>query len=262
MSTVAYPEIRAFADAFEDLFKSAICSGICGDRSHQKRGGYHIGRKFQPSTNYSVIRADDRPGRGPDDAATAVDMSMNRADMVLATRRLMHVYSNDRDPRRKYINAFNGWLGSGQPQRWDMVKRVVGRATRDHTSHVHLELRRAYARSRVAHKAVLSALRGETIAQYLTSIGLKPYAPDVKALTPRYPGHVLQRTASTKPDPGVKLWQQRMIARGWKTIGKADGHFGAKTEGAVRRFQKVCRVPVDGKIGPKTWPLPWVRPLG
>jgi peptidoglycan hydrolase-like protein with peptidoglycan-binding domain len=53
-----------------------------------------------------------------------------------------------------------------------------------------------------------------------------------------------------------------MIARGWKSLGTADGGFGPKTEDVVRRFQRTCRVGVDGQIGPKTWPLPWARPLG
>jgi hypothetical protein len=262
MSTVAHPTFKAFAKAFENIYRSAICSGIRGDAAHQKRGGYHIGRKFQPATNYSVVRPDDCTGRGPDDAATAVDMSMSRTDMVLCTRRLIAVHTNDRDPRRKYINAFNGWLGTGDAQRWDMVARKVKYATPDHKWHIHLEIRRAYALNAVAHKAILSALRGETVAQYLISIGVKPYAPHVKVLVPRYPGRVLKRSTSTKPDPDVKLWQQRMVARGNKTIGKPDGRFGPKTEGAVRRYQKACKVGVDGQIGPKTWPLPWSRPLG
>lgn len=262
-SSVAYPEIKAFAKQFEDIFQSAVRSGIVGDPAHQRRGGYHIGRLFQPVTNYSVVRPDDRSGQGPDDAATAVDMSMNRADMILATRRLVAVYSNERDPRRKYLNAFNGWLGSGHPLRWDMVARTISDASIDHKQHVHLEFRRKYVRVDVAHQAALSALRGETLGTYLISVGVKPQAPYVRVLVPRYPGRVLHRVpANGKPDSAVKLWQQRMIARGWKSIGAPDGKFGVKTESTVRRFQKSCRLAADGKIGPQTWPQPWSRPLG
>lgn len=262
MNTVAYPETKAFAVAFEDIFRSAVCSGICGDLAHRRRGGYHIARAAQPPTNFSVVRPDDRPGNGPADAAAAVDMSMNQVDMVLATRRLMTVFYNDRDPRRKYVNAFNGWLGSGDPQRYDFITRKVTRASRDHTRHVHVELRRRYVRAAVAYRALLSALRGESLAQYLISIGVKPYAPNVKAVAPPYPGRVLSRTGNAHADPAVRAWQGRMIARGWKSLGQSDGHFGAKTEDVVRRYQKACKVTVDGTIGPKTWPLPWTRPLG
>jgi len=261
MSTVAYPATKALAKAFEGSYRTAVCSGICGDAAHQLRGGYHIARESQPSTNYSVVRPEDRPGNGPDDAAAAIDMSMARTDMVLTTRRLLQVFANDRDPRRKYINAFNGWLGAGDAQRWDFVTRSVSRASSDHKWHIHLEVRRRYIPNAVAMKAVLSAWRGETLAQYLISVGVAPYAPHVRPQAPAYPGRVLARTGNQHPDPFVKLWQQRMLARGWKSLGTADGLFGPKTEDAVRRFQAACRVGVDGHIGPITWPLPWTRPL-
>lgn len=263
MSTLAYPPLKTFAQQFEAIFRSAVCSGICGDPAHQLRGGYHISRANQSASNYSVVRPEDRPGNGPDNAASAVDMSMNQADMVLCTRRLIAVWANDRDPRRKYINAFNGWLGTGDAVRHDFVTRKVSRASSDHKWHIHLELRRLYVLSAVAYKAVLSALRGESVAQYLISVGVKPTAPHVKVLVPAYPGRVLKRVSVvTRPDMAVKVWQMRMIARGWKTLGSADGRFGAKTEDVVRRYQKICKVPADGHIGPKTWPLPWSRPLG
>jgi hypothetical protein len=264
-TTVAYSELRKFAADFENCYSSAICSGMCGDEAHRLRGGYHIGRKFQSSINYSVVRPDDRAGHGPDDATTAVDMSMNRADMILCTKRLAAVYANASDPRRKYINAFNGWLGSGDAQRYDMVARKIGYASPDHKWHIHLEIRRGFVRVAVAYAAILSALRGETLAQYLISVGVKPTEPKVKTLTPAYPGRVLAPPlgrAAAKPDPALKQWQGRMIARGWKSIGVADGIFGPKTTDAVQRFQKICKIPVDGKIGPATWPLPWTRPLG
>jgi hypothetical protein len=261
MSTVAYLPTKTLAEAFQGTFRTAVCSGICGDAAHQLRGGYHIARNAQPPTNYSVIRPDDRPGNGPNDAAAAIDMSMSTADMVLCTRRLLAVFSNDRDPRRKYINAFNGWLGLGNAQRWDFVSRTVTRASSDHKWHIHLEIRRLYVNNASAMKAILSALRGEPVAQYLISIGVAPYAPHVKAQAPPNPGRVLARTTSQHPDAAVKAWQQRMLARGWKSLGKPDGLFGPKTEDVVRRFQKACRVPITGHIDGPTWPLPWTRPL-
>lgn len=271
MSTLAYPLMRELATGWERLYPSAVCSGIVGDKAHQDRGGYHIGRAFQPATNYSVVRADDRPHNGPGDASAAIDMSMSRKDMILCTKRLQAVWANRNDPRRKYLNAFNGWLGNGPAIRCDMVTGRKETASADHTWHAHLELRRRWVLTRSAVVAILSALKGESVADYLKAIGVKAVAakPAAKTATakgptvPAYPGRVLSRNdRQTKPDPALKMWQERMIARGWTSIGKADGLPGPKTESVVRRFQRYCKITVDGKIGPVTWPKPWTQPLG
>jgi hypothetical protein len=264
MSTRAYDTTKNLCRGIERIFDSAVCSGIVGDRRHRKRGNgtYHLSREDNPPRTYSVVRPDDRAGKGPDDAAAAFDISMNRHDMTVATRRLIAIWSNDKDPRRKYLNAFNGWLGSGDAQRYDVVTRRKSWATPDHTWHLHGELRRWYVRSGTGVKAILSALRGESVAQYLISVGVRPIAPAARLPVPAYPGRVLRRTTSDKPDAAVKQWQAQMIARGWKSIGKADGVFGARTESVVRRFQQSCKVTSDGVIGPRTWPLPWTCPLG
>lgn len=267
-TTVAYPLVRQLASGWEDIYDSATCSGVIGDRAHQNRGGYHIGRRFQSTRNYSVIRADDR--LGPSDAAAGIDMSMSRRDMILCTKRLLAVRNNKNDPRRKYLNAFNGWLGTGRAGRYDVVSGKNSTATADHKWHIHLELRRRWILTPAMVKAVLSALRGETVAQYLKSIGVtvtaaKPGAKTATAAgpkTPGYPGRVLVRNDGGRPDPALRTWQERMIARGWHSIGDPDGKFGPKTESVVRRFQQVCRILPDGKIGPVTWPKPWTQPMG
>lgn len=272
MSTQAYDNMRALCKGIEGIFASAVCSGIVGNAAHRKRGNgtYHLSRQDNPPKTYSVVRADDVRGKGPEDAASAFDISMNTKDMILATRRLAAIWANRADPRRKYLNAFNGWLGSGDARRYDMIKLLIEYASPDHKWHLHGETRRLYVLAAAMVKALLSAFRGETVAAYLASIGVKPntpapakpgtHAPAVARPTaPNYPGHVLRYG-----DRGsaVKLWQARMFNRGWKSIGKADGVFGAKTVSVVKRYQKDCRVTVDGQIGPQTWPLPWTRPLG
>lgn len=261
--TIATPTMTDLARGFKAIYSGAVISGIVPDPDHEKRGGYHVGRKFNPPDNYSVVRPDDQ--YGPGDASAAIDMTLSAANMITCTRRLINGYTNVADPRRKYINAFNGWLGAGDATRYDFYARKKQVASADHKWHVHLEVRRKYVNSAVMLKAVLSLLRGETVAQYMASIGVAAPAKAVTAAAvavPSYPGRVLRRDDNMKPDADVKRWQARMIARGWKSLGTADGRFGPNTESVVKKFQAACKVAVDGEIGRVTWALPWSRPLG
>ena len=259
MSTKAYPVLRQLAADWEKKcgLPTAVISGIVGDTSHAARGGYHISRDDQVSkTNYSVVRPDDRAGKGPDDAASAIDMTMSTADMKLCTARLVRVFSDKTDPRGKYINAFNGWSGSGDAKRYDFYSRVVSKATPDHKWHIHLSIRRAYANSATAAKAILSALRGDSKATYLASIAPKPAAS-----SSAYPGRVLRRNdRQAAADPAVKVWQARALESGWAAIGKADGFFGPGTETVVKAIQRQNDLTVDGEIGPATWAITFKLP--
>lgn len=265
MSTVATAAVTKLAADWETKcgLKSAKTSGIIGDRDHQLRGGYHIGRAFQPADNYSVVRPDDKGG--PADAASAIDMTMSAADMKLCTNRLMVAYSSATDPRRKYLNAFNGTVDGKSARRWDVYARKTEGASSDHLWHVHLEIRRKYVNSPTAMSAVLSVLQGESVAAYMKAIGVtvpalspgQPLAPAV----PKFPGVLVRSDVQGKPNPNVRLFQKRMIERGWTSI-KADGLFGPKLELVIKKFQTQCGVKADGVIGPTTWPLPWTRPIG
>lgn len=164
MSTAETTQLRWLAEEWERLYKSAVCSGIVGDPAHRRQGGYHISRVDNPKGNYSVVRPDDK--KGPSDRAAAIDMSMSTPDMKLCTSRLRAAFAHKGDPRRVFLNAFNGWLGTGAAQRFDIFSDVVCEATADHKWHVHLEVRRAYVANDVAMRAVRSILAGETIAQW------------------------------------------------------------------------------------------------
>lgn len=264
MTTVATAALTDFAKRWCKLYQSAQCVGIVGDNAHAARGGYHIGRSFQSPSNYSCTRPQDK--YGPGDASAAVDIRMSAAEMVVCTRRLYVLYANTADPRRKYLNGFNGWDGTGSATRYDIYAHNTKAASDDHKWHIHLEFRRMYVNSAVAMNAVLSALAGQTAAAYLKSVGVtavKPRTTKSGALiVPPYPGRVLKPTASSVSDMAVKRWQARMVARGWTTLGRPDGFFGAKTEFVVRRFQVICKVTSDGEIGRVTWALPWTWPMG
>lgn len=256
MSTVATAAMKQLSSDWAKTcgLKSAQQSGIVGDKAHQAKGGYHIGRAFQPASNYSVVRPDDQGG--PSDAAAAIDMTMTTVDITLSTKRLVSAYSNLSDPRRKYLNAFNGTLDGKSAHRWDVYARKIADASEDHTEHNHLEIRRKYVNSPVAMKAILSILRGDSVATYLKGAGITVSAVLIGSTStpPSFTG-TLKRGSSVSP--AVRLFQSQLLKRGITSIGVADGLFGPKLESAVRALQGAAGVGVDGVIGPKTWPLPW-----
>lgn len=254
MSTVATDAIKGLASDWAKKcgYTSAKISGIIGDSAHQSRGGYHIGRKFQSSSNYSVVRPDDKGG--PDDAAAAIDMTMNSADMRLCTSRLVVAYGDPKDPRRKYINAFNGTTNNKNARRWDVYARTQKAATSDHLWHVHLEVRRRYVNSITAMKAILSLLKGESLASYLKSLAGSTKASSTSGV-PAFPGVLKRNDKATSPDAGVKTFQNRL--KTLKLLQLADGYFGAGTELAVKALQAKNGLLRDGIVGPKTWAAAW-----
>ncbi|WP_433114307.1 hypothetical protein [Micromonospora sp. CA-246542] len=171
MATRATPTMIAFANSWKALYKSAEISGIVGDTDHAERGGYHISIQDQRyKDDYSILRPDDKapPGTWPRDAAAAVDMNLDLADMKVCHGRLVAVWrTRTSDPRAKYINAHNGWDGNGDAGRYDWYSGSSGFASADHKWHVHLEIRRRYVNDPTAMKAILSILRGESLASYL-----------------------------------------------------------------------------------------------
>lgn len=64
----------------------------------------------------------------------------------------------------------------------------------------------------------------------------------------QYPGIAMK---SGQEGAAVKSAQQQLNVKGASLT--ADGRFGSKTAGAVRRFQKANSLPADGVIGPETW---------
>ncbi len=249
MSTVATAAMRQLAADWEKLWKSAQISGIVPDARHLRQGGYHCSRQDQvDKSNYSVVRPDDK--LGPDNAAAAIDMTMNRADMIACTKRRVTVFADASDPRRKYINAFNGTLDGSTALRWDVYARKRTSASSDHTWHVHMEVRRKYVESSSAMAAILSVLKGQSKAAFLGSV------PAVQSQRPAFPGTLRRSSSQKSPDPSVKMLQVQLGKRGL-TFGTADGLFGPKVEAAVKEWQRRSKLTVDGIVGPKTWASLW-----
>lgn len=267
MTTLAPTLLKKLARDWQTLggYKSAQLSGIVGDAQHEG-SGYHISRQDCRAGDYSIVRPEDRTGNGPDNLAAAIDMTMSAGDMRLCTSRLVQAYGNTSDPRRKYINAFNGTTNNTSARRWDVYARVISSASSDHLWHVHLEIRRKFVESSTAMAAILSVLTGETVEQYLRKIKVPVASVTASSSTssaaPAFPGTLRRNDKQSSPIEGVRLFQARMLARGWSSTGTADGYFGPKLESVVKRWQDYVGLTPDGVIGQTTWPTPWTRAWG
>jgi murein L,D-transpeptidase YcbB/YkuD len=256
VSTVANQNTKDFASKWDNALPSAVLSGIVGDAHHAANGGYHISIEDQPSSNYSVTRSDDKapPGNWARNEAAAVDMSMSTSDMVLTYKRVMAVWSNQSDPRRKYVNAVNCFDGIGDAERLDFVSGVRSFATSDHKWHTHLEIRRRYVNDAKAMDAIWSMVSGEQLAAYEARTGDAGPAP-----TPppsgggdHSPGtRTLSLTTPTHMSGPDVSYVQNFI--GPRHCGAADGDFGPKTKDGVIWYQRMRGLGADGIVGPITW---------
>ena len=227
MATLAHDVTRWLADEWEKLYPSATFSGIVGDPEHEARGGYHISIEDQVNPdNYSVVRVDDKapPGTWPRNLAAAIDMNLAMPDMRTCHLRLRAAWSDQTDPRRKYINAWNGWDGTNGAGRYDMVLNKVGSATDDHKWHIHLEIRRRYVTDRAAAGAILSILRGESKAQWMGEDDMAIRDdPDAWAQAWRTEALVAGRdSVAAGPTKGEPVWVVRAIKALATAVGQSD----------------------------------------
>lgn len=261
MSTKAYPAFYAMVKriANSGLFKSAVISGIIGDKAHEERGGYHIGRQFQPSTNYSVIRKLDRTGNGPNDAASAFDITMSKADMIKFSRNVEEVFKVRTDPRRQYVNAFNVYFGSGDAVRLDFDANTRSYASPDHKWHVHGEVHRAFPENLKALDAVESICKGESLDSYRRRTGQVITTPVIErttkpALTNSQILTILKNLPELKRgDKGafVSRFQRLVTIFGHSLV--VDGDFGPASEKVCKALQKSMKRQETGKVDPTVW---------
>ena len=94
----------------------------------------------------------------------------------------------------------------------------------------------------------------EILRSYYGNVETVVNAP-IAGITSSYPGTPLRRGTS---GPSVVVIQTELnrISQNYPAIPKistVDGIFGAQTEAAVRRFQEIFNLNVDGVVGPATW---------
>ncbi|MDD5864517.1 MAG: peptidoglycan-binding protein [Firmicutes bacterium] len=94
----------------------------------------------------------------------------------------------------------------------------------------------------------------QILRSYYGNIEIVTDAP-IQGITSSYPGYPLRRGVS---GPSVVIIQVQLnrISQNYPAIPKisqVDGIFGAQTEAAVRKFQEIANLAVDGVVGRETW---------
>lgn len=94
----------------------------------------------------------------------------------------------------------------------------------------------------------------QILRSYYGNVEIVNNAP-IQGITSSYPGTPLRRGTS---GPSVVVIQTELnrISQNYPAIPKispVDGIFGAQTEAAVRRFQEIFNLSVDGIVGQATW---------
>lgn len=78
-----------------------------------------------------------------------------------------------------------------------------------------------------------------------------PWPLHVASRKPPVPPKAMPLLVRGTRGPAVRVLQRALADRGFAV--DVDGVFGARTEAAVERFQKKCKMRVDGIVGRKTW---------
>ncbi|MBG6140692.1 peptidoglycan-binding domain-containing protein [Longispora fulva] len=251
MATIATTTMQKFARDWESAIESAEFSGIVGDRAHARSGGYHISREDQPGSNYSVQLPEDKLGDSR--WASAVDMSMNAADMALVTGRLLASAKDPNDSRLDFTREFYGTTNGHDVTGWDTYYNRPSSSDSSHLWHVHVSFLRKHADNPAAMSAVLSVITGQPAPGGSTPTPQPGY--------PAWPGREFVYTPGRPQMNGgdVRTWQQRMSARGW-SIG-VDGWYGPQSANVARQFQQEKGLVTDGIVGPQTWAAAWTAPI-
>ena len=94
----------------------------------------------------------------------------------------------------------------------------------------------------------------QILRSYYGNVEIVPNAP-IRGYTSSYPGTALRR-GSSGPNVVVIQVELNRISQNYPAIPKVtpvDGIFGSRTEAAVRKFQEIFNLDVDGVVGKATW---------
>jgi hypothetical protein len=155
MAEYAPPAIRACFDTIQAAIPGAVLSGIVGDPAHTY--GYHRGRAYVSSSDYSVQRADDQQGSG--EAACGLDISLNDSEMKKCTQRLIDA-TWATDARIQVLREFFGTVNGSTVTGLDVRDKRWVTSDPSHLWHIHLSVYRRYADDHAAMQGVAGVFIG------------------------------------------------------------------------------------------------------
>jgi len=216
-------------------YKSAVLSGVAGDPAHLERGGYHCSvlelRAHGNQNDYSNTKTADHDQNVA--YASAIDISLSSSEMVKAFGRVHAVWLDRTDPRRVFINAINGWDGSGDATRLNFDAGTSEYASPDHKWHNHMEIHRKYILDARAARAVVSIYSGESKTAWYAREN-PPRKVDYMTFEVTLPA--LQEGDNDDDFPNT----YRRITRIQKLVGATvDGDWGVHTTAAIASWCKV-----------------------
>lgn len=147
---------------------SKVLSGILGDDTHFRDGGYHVPRAYCSSGDYSVQLPADRLGSPY--AASALDVGLDAGDLRLAIDRLIAA-GRANDPR---VHGMRECFGSADGVRvigWDRHNPddahddTTTTSDQSHTWHLHVSVYRMWADTFAAIAGIASVINGTGISE-------------------------------------------------------------------------------------------------
>ena len=227
---------------WEETIPAAVFSGVAP--SSQTAYGYHNSANnlinSGQSNDYSLQINGDRTSDGIDrDAYCAIDMSMNRSDMILVTNRVYKSWKDANDPRLDKHREGIGTLDGNNVTYMDFQSGQLGSADDSHLWHFHKGGLRLYVNDMESVNAFISVIKGQTYAEYLSSSPPPPPSPGVDmaflddsnaaALAYRIDAMVSgSETARGGPVVGEQIWIVQHINAIEKKLGTSPTTDGAK----------------------------------
>jgi len=241
----------------------ALEPGSASGGIYAPKPGYHGTREENLQRwpgNYSIREAEDLGG--PSDKAAAFDWTFRSAlrgdysRIGIYMRRILASAKDQADLRLNGWREFYGQANSdSHVEGWDTRHGMPITSDASHLWHIHGSEDRDKVESFPNKVALLSVVRGETVAQWQ---GTNPPPPPPPAPSPGIvtlptyrPGSRLLHLTDPLMLGTDVLFVQRWI--GPAQCGIADGVYGPHTTAGVRWYQRMRGITVDGVCGRQTF---------